>query len=129
MKNLLADANWLIRLEREIATRRDGLAVALCRQARVHVCPISQAEFLSKGTNAARQAALSRMFLTPNVDFQDANRAAALRLQRAKHGKPLGTPDAFMAALALRHKMQLVTADKDFSGIPGLDWSSYSKPA
>jgi predicted nucleic acid-binding protein len=30
-----------------------------------------------------------------------------------------------MAAAAIRHRLRLVTADKDFSGVPGLDWSKY----
>jgi len=61
----------------------------------------------------------------PSLDYADAARAAQLRALRAKQGKALSTPDAFMAASAMRYRLRLVTADRDYSGIAGLDWSSY----
>lgn len=127
MQNLLADTNWLIRLERELRAGTEGPAVKLCRRACVHVNPISHAEFLARGDSDARRRALARLHFARNLDFQDSTRAAALRQQRAKQGKALSTPDAFMAATAIRYRMRLVTADKDFSGIPGLRWSAYRR--
>ena len=127
MKQLLADTDWLIRLEIELRSGEDGSAVALAKKSRVHVNPISHAEFTSLGPSQPRQKALAMMHRTRNVDFQDSQRAGDIRRLRSKQGKPLSTPDAFMAAMAIRYRFKLVTGDKDLSGIPGLRWSAYAR--
>ena len=63
------------------------------RRTRVHVNPVSHAEFLSRGHSAARQRTLARVHFARGLNFQDSARVAALRQQRAKQGKPLSTPD------------------------------------
>lgn len=123
--DLLADTNWLIRLERELKSERHGPAMRLTQKARVHINPVCHAEFLAMGESEVRRQALARMHKAPVIDYQDSRRAGQLRYLRARAGKSLNTPDAFMAATAIRHGFRLVTADKDFSGIPGLRWSSY----
>lgn len=127
MKQLLADTNWLIKLENELSGK-DGPALKLLSVARVHINPMAAAEFLSGGSSLARRKTLARMIRLPALDYRDASRAAHLRQLRAKQGKPLATPDAFMAASAVRYALRLVTADRDFSGIPGLKWSGYRTP-
>jgi len=122
---LLADANWLIRLEREIHRGVAGPAGKLYRSAQVRINTITHAEFLSGGPSAIKLKILKGCVRLPPITYQEANRAAALRAGQAKIGKTLSTPDAFMAASAMRHGCRLLTADKDFSGIPGLDWSAY----
>jgi predicted nucleic acid-binding protein len=128
--NLLVDASWLIQYERELVTRRFGPALQLMEAAgagRAFINPIAYCEFLSKGETPKRRLIADSFLKLPGIDFHLARAAANLRSQRAKRGKTLSTPDALMAADAIRHSLRLVTADKDFSGIPGLDWSSYPR--
>jgi predicted nucleic acid-binding protein len=123
--NLLADNSWLVRLERELQRKRHGPAAVLLAKNRVLLNAIAHAEFLSVGISEIRRRILSRLVWIGGIDHREAALAAALRCRRAKQGKALSLPDAFMAATALRLKCRLVTGDRDYSGIPGLDWSGY----
>jgi predicted nucleic acid-binding protein len=121
----LADTNWLSKLQSEIYHGKQGPAQRLLKQGRVHVNPISVAEFLSGGPIPARRKIIAMLRKLPATGYADAVKAAELRYQHRKAGKTLGLPDALMAATAMRRRLQLLTADKDYSGIPGLDWSGY----
>jgi predicted nucleic acid-binding protein len=123
---LLADANWPVRLERELEREEPGPARRLLASQRVHVNPVSQAEFLSAGVTVDRLRILARLVRLPPISYDEANDAGELRHRLRRRGKTLSTPDAFMAVSALRHRCRLVTADKDYSGIPGLKWSNYT---
>jgi len=125
MKEILADTEWLRRIEGEYRRREIGSARKLLRRARCRVNVIGVCEFTSRGANRLRTAILQQLRCLPSLDYADAARAAQLRALRAKQGKALSTPDAFMAASAMRYRLRLVTADRDYSGIAGLDWSSY----
>jgi len=46
--------------------------------------------------------------------------AAYLRNQRARIGREIDWPDAWVAATALWYRLPLATHDRDFHGIPGL---------
>ncbi len=46
---------------------------------------------------------------------------AAIYAELRKAGKPVGTNDMWIAAVAEEHRLPLVTLDKDFSYIPGLE--------
>lgn len=121
--NLLADASWLIRLERELRGRRPGPAMTLLgTTAQVFINPVSHCEFLCQGLTPLRETILKRLRKLPALDYRDSSLAAHVRRERAKRGKTIGTPDAFMAACAMNRRLRLLTGDKDFSGIPGLDW-------
>ena len=121
----LADTNWLSRLQSEIHYARPGPASKLVSTGRVHVNAISIAEYFSGGRVPIRLHVLGLVTRLPALSYGEAEEAAELRHRRQKSGRPLALPDALMAATAMRHRMQLLTADKDFSGIPGLKWSSY----
>ncbi len=122
----LADSNWLIRLEAELAGRVNGPAKRLLRTHKVFYNPVVRAEFLSSDRNQQRRQLLDPLLkVSSGIDYRDADLAARLRLARRKQGKGLTTPDALIAASAMRRKLRLLTADKDFSGIPGLSWSAY----
>jgi len=54
------------------------------------------------------------------VDELDAEMAAALQVILRRKGWQLETADALIAATALRYDLVLLTADKDFSGVPDL---------
>jgi len=125
MQDLLVDTNWLLRCEREARKKQTGPAVRLMDSGRCWMSVIVACELKAKGRNLWRERIIGTLKKLPALDYRDANRAGSLRLARAKQGKPLATADAFIAASAMRYGLQLLTADKDFSGIPGLDWSSY----
>jgi predicted nucleic acid-binding protein len=123
--DLLADANWLIRLEKELNRGVLGPATRLYKSQRIHVNTMAHTEFLSAGQTPRRVRIVKSLVRLPPSSYQEALTAAKLRYAQQRRGKTLGTPDAYMAASALHHHCRLLTADKDFSGIPGLDWSAY----
>ncbi|MEY4979257.1 MAG: hypothetical protein RLZZ352_1527 [Pseudomonadota bacterium] len=56
-----------------------------------------------------------------NFDRLAAGSYAKVRAQRQRDGRPIDTPDAQIAAIALAHGLCLVTRNtKDFAGIAGL---------
>lgn len=57
------------------------------------------------------------LFLTDETTKIMANLYAKLR----KTGKMIGSNDLWIAALAIEHKLPLLTLDKDFSSIAGLE--------
>lgn len=54
------------------------------------------------------------------IDRQDAEQAASLQVKLRERGWQLGTVDALIATIALRHRLILLTTDSDFSEITGL---------
>ncbi len=60
-----------------------------------------------------------------DLDQADAKRAANLQIQLRRRGWQLGTVDALIAAVALRHNLTLLTRDKDFSIINALAQESW----
>jgi tRNA(fMet)-specific endonuclease VapC len=63
---------------------------------------------------------LSVIFGLYGIDRQDAEQAATLQIGLRRIGWQLNTVDALIAAIALRNDRILLTTDKDFSAIPGL---------
>jgi predicted nucleic acid-binding protein len=122
---LLADCEFLTRLEKECRRKSIGPAIALAKANQLFVNTVSQAEFLSGNPSEQRAIVLALARRLPMITYEEANLAGALRCKQRLKGKTLNTPDALMAVSAMRHKCRLVTTDKDYSGIPGLDWSSY----
>jgi tRNA(fMet)-specific endonuclease VapC len=70
--------------------------------------------------NVAEWVRLSVMFGFHGIDQQAACSAAVLQIELRRRGWQLSTVDAFIATVALRHELTLLTTDKDFRGIPGL---------
>lgn len=60
-------------------------------------------------------------------DRADAERVAHLQIQLRRQGWQLGTVDALIAAVALRHGLILLTTDKDSSVIPALNQQNWSR--
>ncbi|MEM7349117.1 MAG: type II toxin-antitoxin system VapC family toxin [Chloroflexota bacterium] len=60
-----------------------------------------------------------------DLDQADAERAAQLQLQLRRRGWQLATVDAFIAAVALRYNLTLLTSDKDFAVIPRLNQENW----
>jgi tRNA(fMet)-specific endonuclease VapC len=55
-----------------------------------------------------------------NINTHDAEQAAKLRLTLRRQGVQLGTVDSFIATVALRNNLTLLTTDRDFLLVPGL---------
>ncbi len=55
----------------------------------------------------------------------DAKRAANLQIQLRRQGWQLGTVDALISAIALRHNLTLLTRDKDFTAIAALQQENW----
>ncbi len=58
-------------------------------------------------------------------DESDAENAAALQRSLRRRGRQLETVDAFIAVIALRYDLVLLTSDNDFKPVPSLkieDW-------
>ena len=62
-------------------------------------------------------------------DRQDHIDAAALRNLCRRAGLQVGTIDAILAQLCIRHDLTMLTTDKDFSGIAGRTSLRIWKPA
>lgn len=72
----------------------------------------------------ARQDALAILIQQYEVIWPDRDlvyACARLRAERRSAGRELGIADAWIAATALMLNCPLATADRDFSGIPGLE--------
>lgn len=63
---------------------------------------------------------LCKLFTTYAVDGSDAEFAVDLQLSLRKSGWQLASFDALIAAIALRHKLTLLTTDRDFQAVEGL---------
>jgi len=58
-------------------------------------------------------------------DEDDAYSAAELQVSLRRRGRQLATVDALIAAIALRHDLLLLTADKDFAAVPDLQYENW----
>lgn len=70
--------------------------------------------------NLAEWRRLIPGFAMYDLDRTDAEQSADLQIQLRRQGWQLGTVDALIAAVALRHRLTLLTSDKDFSAIAAL---------
>lgn len=59
-------------------------------------------------------------FVQYGIDSVDAEQSAKLRMILRQQGWQLGLVDAFIAVVAVRYDLVLLTTDKDFSSVPGL---------
>jgi tRNA(fMet)-specific endonuclease VapC len=70
--------------------------------------------------NLAEWAQLRPSFECHVPDETDAENVAALQRMLRRQGWQLETVDAFIAVVALRYDLVLLTSDKDFTPVPGL---------
>jgi len=64
-------------------------------------------------------------FIYYSIDKNDAERSARLRLTLRQQGWQLGLIDAMIAVIALRNNLILLTNDKDFGAIVGLQQENW----
>ena len=60
------------------------------------------------------------LFVYYDIDRDNAERSASLRIELRRRGRQLTAIDAMIAVIALRYGLILVTTDQDFVSIPGL---------
>jgi tRNA(fMet)-specific endonuclease VapC len=61
-------------------------------------------------------------------DEADAENAAALQRSLRRQGSQLETVDAFIAVVALRYNLVLLTSDRDFAPVPNLKQENWLVP-
>ena len=121
---LLLDTTFVSDLDAELARRETGPARAFfsrMRQAEVFVSVVTLEEFYEKrGREAARE--LASRFSILGLHVGDALRCGLLQTRSAQR---LGENDAWLAAQALRGGCSIVTRDRRFDDVPGLEVLAY----
>jgi tRNA(fMet)-specific endonuclease VapC len=75
--------------------------------------------------NLARWATIRPDFPCYATYEVDAQFAAELQITCRRRGRQLETVDALIAAVALRYELTLLTTDKDFLAVPGLQLENW----
>ena len=75
--------------------------------------------------NLAAWGKLNDIFGFYEIDRRDAERAANLQADLRRRGWQLHTVDALIAAVALRYDLTLLTKDRDFSTVVGLNTENW----
>ena len=84
-----------------------------------------RAGFLSGTRASENEGELQELLASPrcrvlSIDEETSRRYAMLKSHLKRQGKPVSANDLWIASTALQHGLELVTADSDFSRIPGL---------
>jgi predicted nucleic acid-binding protein len=109
-----------------------GLAKALSRAALLTIPVIVLGEF-RYGIAGSRHRAIYAEWLEthlPQFDVLAVTEATAvvyadLRVALRRSGKPIPANDAWIAALALQHRLPVVSRDEHFDAVPGLERRSW----
>jgi predicted nucleic acid-binding protein len=122
--NLFVDTNvWSLALRRDAPQRTpevDTLAEQLTAGAPVFTTGLVLQELLQGFTGPKAQTNIIQRFsalpfLVP--DRTDHIKAAELRNKCSRKGVQVGTIDALLAQLCIRHKLVLLTSDRDFAAV------------
>lgn len=122
---MLFDTTFFIDLEHEAAGGRPGAAAAFLVTHRGHpkrVATVTLGEFAVGGVPAPALRRFFRGYQPMPLGREDAIYAGQLQ---ARLPFELGENDLWIAGLALRHGLQLVTRDAAFSRVPGLRVIAY----
>ena len=84
------------------------------------------AGFAAGTRTQSNRETLARFMVQPRVhlmnpDEKTAQQYADLYKWLRDHGRPIPTNDLWIAAVVRQHRMPLLTFDKHFAGIPGVD--------
>ena len=120
--NLLVDTSvWSLAFRRDVAERSSQVAFlrTALEGAQQIICTGLVLQELLQGFSgpSARDSLIERFASLPfiNPDRQDHIDAASLRNHCRQNGIQLGTIDALLAQLCIRHGLVLLSADKDFT--------------
>jgi tRNA(fMet)-specific endonuclease VapC len=109
-----------------------GVGEALRREARAAIPVIVLGEFRYGIAESRHRAAYERWLAThlPHFDVltvtdDTAVAYAALRVALRRSGRPIPANDAWIAALALQHRLPVLSRDRHFDVVPGLDRKSW----
>jgi len=105
-----------------------GLLPLLAGQARLHLPVVVIGEYRYGLRRSRRSRALSRLFelliaesaVLP-IDLETADRYAEVRDELRRRGTPIPENDVWIAALARRHELPVVSRDEHFDRVAGLD--------
>jgi predicted nucleic acid-binding protein len=122
---VLFDTTFFIDLEHELVARRPGSATAFLAAHRglaKCVATVTLGEYAIGGVSAATMRRFFRGFRPLPLGRVDAIYAGHLQTRLPVE---LGENDLWIAGLALRHGLPLVTRDRMFSRVPGLRVLTY----
>lgn len=105
-----------------------GVGHALRRQARAAIPVIVLGEF-RYGIAQSKHRSTYEAWLESQLSYFDilmvtqdtAIAYAALRVALKRSGRPIPANDAWIAALALQHRLSVLSRDEHFDVVPGLD--------
>ena len=112
---------WSLALRRDVVVQQpevEGLAAAIDRGDEIITTGLVLQELLQGFTGPRSRTEIIEHFATLPLlapDRQDHIAAAELRNGCRQAGIQIGTIDALLAQLCLRHKLTLLTTDRDFS--------------
>ncbi len=122
---MLFDTSFFIDLEREIFSGRPGSAGTFLATQRGHpkwVATVTLGKFAVGGASGPALRRFFRGFVPMPLGREDAIFAGHLQ---ARLAFDLGENDLWIAGLALRHGLPLVTRDQTFARVPGLRVLAY----
>jgi predicted nucleic acid-binding protein len=122
---VLFDTTFFIDLEHEIVARQPGPAAAFLGACRGHakcMATVTLGEFAVGGATGPMLRRFFRGYRPLPLGRADAIFAGHLQ---ARLTVELGENDLWIAGLALRHGLSLVTRDRMFSRVPGLRVLAY----
>ncbi len=122
---MLFDTSFFIDLEHEVLAGQAGSAAAFLRANRGHakcVATVTIGEFAVGGASGPALRRFFRGYRTIALGREDAIYAGRLQ---AELPFEMGENDLWIAGLALRHGLPLVTRDSAFSRVPGLRVLTY----
>lgn len=109
-----------------------GLGALLRRQARLAIPVVALGEFRYGIALSKHRSSYEAWLETHLGDFdilsvteETAVTYAALRVTLRRSGNPIPANDAWIAALALQHRLPVLSRDEHFDLVPGLDRESW----
>jgi predicted nucleic acid-binding protein len=109
-----------------------GVGEVLRRQARVLIPVIVLGEFRYGIAQSKRRSSYEAWLQAHLADFEilsvteeTAVAYAAVRVALKRSGRPIPANDAWIAALALQHRMPVLSRDEHFDVVPDLDRESW----
>ena len=109
-----------------------GVGDVLRRQARAAIPVIVLGEFRYGIAQSKRRSTYEAWLLSHLIHFdvlsvtdETAVAYAALRVTLKRSGRPIPANDAWIAALALQHRLPVLSRDEHFDAVPDLDRRSW----
>lgn len=75
--------------------------------------------------NRSEWERLRQAFRVYAIEERDAVESAEIRVRLRRSGRQIGTIDAMLAVVAIRYSLVLLTADRDFDAVPGLQQANW----